>query len=81
MINVKFFGLIRLSIKTNDIDIEANTVNEALKKISQQYEVELNALRNSIILVNDKNIIHLKMLKTRLYDGDEIKILSAGGGG
>lgn len=81
MVNVKFFGIIRLLIKISDIDVEANTVGEALKKISKEHEVELNALQNSIILVNEENIVNLNKLKTKLYDNDEIKILSVGGGG
>lgn len=81
MVNVKFYGLIRLLIKISNINVEANTVDEALRKINKQYEVGENILHNSIILVNEKNITNLKMFKTPLFDGDEIKIFSAGGGG
>ena len=81
MVSVRFLGLVQLSINTKRTKLEASTVNEALKKISGEYDVKLATLKNSTILVNEKNIIDLKKFKTRLHHGDEIIILSAGGGG
>lgn len=81
MINVKFLGLVQLLITTKETMVDSSTVDEALKIISRRYDIKLSILKNSIILVNEINIVQLRKFKTRLYDGDEIIILSPGGGG
>lgn len=81
MINVKFLGLVQLLITTKETMVDSSTVDEALKVISRRYNIKLSILKNSIILVNEINIVQLRKFKTRLYDGDEIIILSPGGGG
>lgn len=81
MINVKFLGLVQLLIASKETMVDSSTVDGALKIISRRYDIKLSILKNSIILVNEINIVQLRKFKTRLYDGDEIIILSPGGGG
>lgn len=82
MINVKFFGVLRLDLKSQGIKIEAKDVRELLKKISIEYKnISYKYLSNSIIFVNGIDIINLKGLKTSLKAGDEVEFFSPVSGG
>lgn len=76
MIKVRFFGFIRTQAGISSIEIDANTVDRALKLISNEYGIKLGTLKNSLIFVNSVNIADIKMFKTVLKDGDEVMILS-----
>jgi MoaD family protein len=82
MIKVRFFGLIRSKVGVNSIEISVNTVDEALKLISNNYEnIKLSTLKNSLIFVNSVDIRNLRMFKSALEEGDEVMILSPTAGG
>lgn len=81
MIKIRFFGFIRNQTGLSQVEINADTVGEALKLIDKEYEINLSILRNSLIFVNSVNISELKMFKTSLKDGDEVMILSPAAGG
>lgn len=82
MVTVRFFGFIRLQIKINKIQLAATRLDYLLKLISISYqEIDLKDLKKSVILVNGKNIHHLKLFKTKLQDGDIIDIMSPAAGG
>jgi MoaD family protein len=82
MIKVRFFGLIRSKVGVNSIEISVNTVDEALKLISNNYEnIKLSTLKNSMIFVNSVDIRNLRMFKSALEEGDEVMILSPTAGG
>lgn len=82
MINVRFFGLVRSQIGAGSIEINADTVGEALKLISSKYEsIDLSTLKNSLIFVNSVDIRNLRMYKTLLKEGDEVMILPPAAGG
>jgi MoaD family protein len=82
MIRVRFFGFIRSQVGVNSLEISANTVDEALKLISNKYEnIKLSTLKNSLIFVNSVDIGNLRMFKTALKEGDEVMILSPTAGG
>jgi molybdopterin converting factor small subunit len=82
LITVRVFGVTRLLLKVNRLEIDANSVGEALKIISNLYEnITLKELKNCIIFVNGTNIIELKRFNTKIKDRDEIQIFSPVGGG
>ena len=82
MIKVRFFGFIRSQAGLSSIEISANTVDEALKQISNKCEnIKLSTLKNSLIFVNSVDIGNLRMFKTPLKEGDEVMILSPTAGG
>lgn len=82
MVNVRFFGMLRLDIKKSSIMIEAGSIEELLNVLNEGYEeINLNQLKNSIIFINDTNMNALKRYKTKLKDGDEVLFLSPVSGG
>jgi molybdopterin converting factor small subunit len=82
MIKVKFFGVLRLDLKTTETEIEAKTLKELYEKLSKNYE-QLNpkTLKNYITFVNGINSAKLKMQKTKLNPSDEVVIISPVAGG
>lgn len=82
MITVRVFGVTRLLIKVNKIEIDASSVADALKRINKLYEsITLKELRSCVIFVNGTNIVYLKRFRTKIKDGDEMQIFSPVGGG
>lgn len=82
MINVRFFGILRLDIKLSSLSVEASTVDELLKKIAEQVEgTDYKQLKNSIIFVNGTDISNGRGMRTRLNDGDEVQFFSPASGG
>lgn len=82
MITVRVFGITRLILNVKKIQIDANSVGEALKIMSSLYEnITLKELKNCIIFVNGTNMIELKRFSTKIKDGDELQIFSPIGGG
>jgi MoaD family protein len=82
MITVRVFGVTRLLLKVNRLELDANSVREALKIISNLYEnITIKELKNCIIFVNGTNMNELKGFNTKINDGDEIQIFSPVGGG
>lgn len=82
MINVKFFGVLRLDLGVSGVQIEASDVKELCKVIPSVVEKATEKeLKSSIIFVNGKNITKLKMYKTKLSDNDEVLFMAAVGGG
>lgn len=78
MINVKFFGVLRLDrkIKTTEID-SAKNVNELYKKIFEKHGIPVKELAGCNVFVNGK----LSNPHTKLSDGDEIMLMSPVAGG
>lgn len=82
MVRVRFFGFVRIQIGVSSAEIAARTVEEALMEIcSENGNIKLSILKNSLIFVNSVNISELEMFKTVLRDGDEVMILSPAAGG
>ena len=81
MVKVRYFGMIRMNIKQSFDEIDAESIGELVKKISLKYDIKYNELKNSVILINGKNMMNLKGLKTELYNGDEVQMLSPVAGG
>ncbi|MDD4120097.1 MAG: MoaD/ThiS family protein [Clostridia bacterium] len=82
MIKIEFFGLYRLNYKMSSWETEAADVNNLLKKLSEYNSFySYKQLKDSIILVNGKNIMDLNRFRTRLKEGDNVLIMSPASGG
>jgi molybdopterin synthase sulfur carrier subunit len=92
MIKVKFFTLLKLYLKIADIDIDEEKtsirnllflVNEKVEKdfVHKLIDEDGKLLRGTIILLNGRNIHHLKKLDTVVKNGDEVDLFPPGGGG
>lgn len=92
MITVKFYSLIRLLIKTDEIklNIDEGKISDILELSQQIVSIRFihklldenkSMITGTIILVNGHNIHHLEKLNTIAKDGDIISLFPPGGGG
>ncbi|MDY6959466.1 MAG: MoaD family protein [Halobacteriota archaeon] len=81
MVTVKVFSSLRDITDENEFEIEARSVRELLKKSSKIYGREFRAaIRKSSILVNGRDVRHLKG-PLKLNEDDEVCILPPAFGG
>jgi len=84
MIKVKFFGLLRLDLKSEGVEFppsEVSDVRDLLAKLPALFPDFPESFADQIIMVNDVNVINLKFLRTKLKDGDTVLMLSPVSGG
>lgn len=93
MIRIQFYGLLRLLLQREQIELEAGqaeTIKQLLPRIQAKISTpflhklldERDQLRaGTIILVNRRNILHLEDLATPVNDGDLIALFPPGAGG
>jgi len=84
MIKVKFFGLLRLDLKSEGVTFDASEVKdirELVEKLTPIYPDFHESFSDQIIMVNDANITSLKFFKTKLKAGDVVLMLSPVSGG
>ena len=84
MIKVKFFGLLRLDLKSEGVTLhpsEASDVKELVARLSSLFPHFTEDFADQIIMVNDVNIINLKFFRTKLHEGDTVLLLSPVSGG
>lgn len=82
MVKVEFFGLYRLNYKMSGCEIDANCIIDLLTKLNELNPYySIKELKDSIILLNGKNIMDLKKFRTKLNDGDLVLIMSPASGG
>jgi molybdopterin synthase sulfur carrier subunit len=82
MPTVKFYASLRKVTGTKEAQIEAGSVKEVLQRLSTDYDGKLRRyLKISSILVNGKNVIHMKGKRTRLKPDDVVSIFPPLGGG
>ena len=91
MIKIKFYSLLRMFLKQNQIEIDVDNISilELLQKISEKTNKNLlpeivedeKIIHGTIILLNGRNIYHLEKLNTIVINGDNIDIFPPGGGG
>jgi len=93
MIQIQFFGLLRMLLKRDRIELaaaEGETIGQLLTRAQQQLPSpfvhrlvdEGGCLRpGTVILVNRHNIHHLEGLKTPVRDRDVIAMFPPGAGG
>ncbi|MCF7858605.1 MAG: MoaD family protein [Candidatus Cloacimonetes bacterium] len=92
MIKIKFYSLIRLHLGINEIQIEADKISiyDLLQIAEKQLDklllhllinADYEIIPGTMILINGRNIFHLKKLDTIVQDGDVVSIFPPGGGG
>ena len=92
MITVKFYTLLRLYLRRNEValDLGQATVGQVLAAaqamIATPFVGKLldhagTLKAGTIILVNGRNIIHMDELGTVVSDGDVVALFPPGGGG
>ena len=80
MIVIKLYGLIAENSGQRQFVLNAETVREALDNISWM-SVEKEVLYGALMFINGKPLTGIRRLERRLYDGDELALLSPTGGG
>ena len=82
MPTVKFYASLRKVTGEREAQIQAGSVKEVLQRLSTDYDGELRRyLKISSVLVNGKNVIHMKGKRTRLKPDDVVSIFPPLGGG
>jgi sulfur-carrier protein len=82
MPTVKFFATLRQAAGAREAELEADNVKELLERLSTDYDGRLDRyLKISTVLVNGKNVAHIKGRKTKLKPDDVVSIFPPLGGG
>ena len=82
MPTVKFFATLRQVAGAREAQVEAGNVKELLARLSADYEGKMDRyLKISTVLVNGKNVIHMKGTRTKLKSDDVVSIYPPMGGG
>lgn len=82
MVNVRFFGMLRMDLKLPSLTVEAGSVRELVDRVAAQVEIkDKRRLLNAVIFVNGENAAKLRGMRTRLSDGDEVQFFSPVSGG
>lgn len=82
MPRVKFYATLRQVTGAREAAVAAGTVKELLERLSSDYDGKLERyLKISTVLVNGKNVIHMKGTRTKLKDDDVVSIFPPMGGG
>ena len=91
-IEVKFYSLFRLNLKTAGVEYEIDgpiTLQKLINKLDEEFDnyfseklLDAGEIKpGSIILLNGKNILHLNKLNTKIKDGDQITLFPPSAGG
>lgn len=93
MIHIQFYSLLRLLLKREKLDLPSITdekIAQLLQRIQQQVSTPFihkllddqgKMHAGTIIMVNRRNIHHLKGLDTPVSDGDLVALFPPGAGG
>ena len=82
MITVKFFGLLSVNHDINKIEMEEGKVQDILTKIIQLYPgITEKQLKQSIMIINKKQVSGNKRFVVELEPGDELVFLNSSSGG
>ncbi len=82
MVEVKLFATIRKVAGEKGFKTEASNVQEVLEEIYRKYGPEIRSeMAYCTILVNGRNIAHLRGKRTRLKEGDVISFFPPLAGG
>ena len=82
MVEVKLFASLRTAAGEKSFFTGAATVRELLQEAAGRYGDEFaERLKIATVLVNGKNIAHLKWKKTRLKGGDVVSLFPPLAGG
>jgi len=88
-VTVRMFATVREAAGTDSIDLEAESVSEALECLSQKLGHTVKKLLDGlvsdpesiVVLINGKNPGHSRALSQKLSDGDEIALFPPVSGG
>ncbi|BAL81668.1 ubiquitin-like small modifier protein 1 [Caldisericum exile] len=88
-VKIKMYATIREKFKEGEVEIDAETVIDAIKKMVEKYPIlrdevlnENGSLKNDYIyLLNGRNVEFLEKGNTPLKDGDKISIFPPVAGG
>jgi len=91
-LKIKFFSLIKLDLKKDEVDIQlsgSKSVKEIINPLDHPWDnyfsrklLENGELKSgTIVLLNGRNIRHLQGLDTLVENKDEITIFPPSGGG
>ncbi|MDD5447941.1 MAG: MoaD family protein [Actinomycetota bacterium] len=79
---VKYYASLRNVVGKKEEQIEVASLSELLQRLSQMYEGRLaRHLKTTTVLVNGKNVIHLKGRRTPLGKDDIVSLFPPLGGG
>lgn len=79
---VKFYASLRQIAGTKESRFDGGTVKEVLDAVSAAYGGKADRyLKISTVLVNGRNVAHIKGRRTRLEPDDEVSIFPPMGGG
>jgi sulfur-carrier protein len=79
---VRYYASLRQVTGKREEEFEVGTVKEMLDTVSRAYQGKLDRyLKISTVLVNGKNVIHIKGRRTRLQPDDVVAIFPPMGGG
>lgn len=82
MPTVRFYATLRQVAGAREVVMDAGTVKELLERLSAEYGSRMDRyIRMSTVLVNGKNVIHMKGKRTKLEPGDEVSLFPPLGGG
>ncbi|MCF7918456.1 MAG: MoaD family protein [Candidatus Cloacimonetes bacterium] len=91
MITIKFYSLLRLLVKVEQVELALDNVTisqvlaEVQKKVNTPFLHKLvqggSLITGTVILINGRNIHHLHKLDSLVKRGDEISLFPPGGGG
>lgn len=82
MIKVEFFGIYRLNIDKESIEVEAKTVNEAINEIVKEIpQISKSELSKALIFLNEKPLYGIFRGRKKLKDNDNLMIMYPASGG
>jgi len=82
MITVKFFGLLSVNHAIKKIGMKEGTVQDILTQVIRLYPgITEKQLKQSIMIINKKQVTGSKRFTVELQPGDELVFLNSSSGG
>ena len=78
MVEVKFYGIARITLGCAGVQTEASTIKELQEKLAVQFALPVKKISDFLVYVNDTQA---KNSRAKLHDGDKVMFLSPSSGG